>query len=308
MIRKAEADGGEASGSGPPPAGADGEESAAAAAAAVGDLVAALSRRRVYREVTLALRSGLRDAQADFSFLRTRGLRRLLKFLRSSAAAAASDESLRLFRHSQSLPDLQVIPVLFQNTLHPRKENPDVTLNHIFGVEPVKITSPPTDSEVALALRVLEGCCLLHSGSAALAYKYKAVKVLVNILSNRGIPEQEACLDALIALMLESSSNQMDFAECHGVEKIAELIKDEQADEILRLKCGEFLLLLIGNLNGKENSPLANIQEDIRRLLGEKCASLIWAASQFGSTLDAEQRQTALRIQARRVVESLELS
>lgn len=107
MIRKAEADGGEASGSGPPPAGADGEESAAAAAAAVGDLVAALSRRRVYREVTLALRSGLRDAQADFSFLRTRGLRRLLKFLRSSAAAAASDESLRLFRHSQSLPDLQ---------------------------------------------------------------------------------------------------------------------------------------------------------------------------------------------------------
>lgn len=52
-----------------------------------------------------------------------------------------------------------------------------MTLNHIFGVEPVKITSPPTDSEVALALRVLEGCCLLHSGSVALAYKYKAVKV-----------------------------------------------------------------------------------------------------------------------------------
>nr|CAD1830285.1 unnamed protein product [Ananas comosus var. bracteatus] len=259
MIRKAEADGGEASGSGPPPAGADGEESAAAAAAAVGDLVAALSRRRVYREVTLALRSGLRDAQADFSFLRTRGLRRLLKFLRSSAAAAASDDSLRLFRHSQSISELQVIPVLFQNTLHPRKENPDVTLNHIFGVEP--------------SFRRLLS---LHSGSAALAYKYKAVKVLVNILSNRGIPEQEACLDALIALMLESSSNQMDFAECHGVEKIAELIKDEQADEILRLKCGEFLLLLIGNLNGRENSPLANIQEDIRRLLGEKCASLIW--------------------------------
>lgn len=75
------------------------------------------------------------------------------------------------------LCSVTVIPVLFQNTLHPRKENPDVTLNHIFGVEPVKITSPPTDSEVALALRVLEGCCLLHSGSAALAYKYKAVKV-----------------------------------------------------------------------------------------------------------------------------------
>lgn len=75
----------------------------------------------------------------------------------------------------------------------------------------------------------------------------------------------------------------------------------------LRLKCGEFLLLLIGHVNGRDTPPLATIHEDTRRLLGERSASLIWAASQFGSTLDPEQRLTALQIQARRVLESLDL-
>uniref|UniRef100_A0A453QHV8 Uncharacterized protein n=1 Tax=Aegilops tauschii subsp. strangulata TaxID=200361 RepID=A0A453QHV8_AEGTS len=69
-----------------------------------------------------------------------------------------------------------VIPVLFQNSLHQPKD-PAVTLDHIFGVEPAKITSPSTDSEIALALRVLEGCCLLYSRCTALAHKYKAVQV-----------------------------------------------------------------------------------------------------------------------------------
>lgn len=76
---------------------------------------------------------------------------------------------------------------------------------------------------------------------------------------------------------------------------------------LIRLKCGEFLLLLIGHVNGRERSPMAAVHEDIRRLMGEKSASLIWAASQFGSTLDPEQRLMALHIQARRVLESLDL-
>jgi hypothetical protein len=75
----------------------------------------------------------------------------------------------------------------------------------------------------------------------------------------------------------------------------------------LRLKCGEFLQLLIGHVNGRDSPPLATIHEDTRRLLGETSASLIWAASQFGSTLDPEQRLTALQIQARRILESLDL-
>ncbi|PIN14459.1 hypothetical protein CDL12_12920 [Handroanthus impetiginosus] len=268
------------------------------------ELVKSLDKQRLYREVTLALRTGLREARAEFSFLRIRGLRSILKFLRS---VAESDDTINLFCHSQSIPELQVVPVLFQHSLKEVEDQTVKNLDHIFTVEPMKISSPSTDDEVALALRVLEGCCLLHRESTVLAHQHKAVTVLMNILSTRGVLEQGACLDALIAIMLDSSSNQMDFEACNGIEEVALLIRDKQVEENLRLKCGEFLLLLIGHVNGREKPPMMTIHEDVRRFLGEKSASLIWAASQFGSTLDPEQRLTALHIQARRVLESVDL-
>ncbi|OVA06336.1 Cell division protein Cdc14 [Macleaya cordata] len=270
----------------------------------VGELVSSLNKQRIYREVTLALRTGLRDASAEFSFLRVRGLRNLLKFLRS---VAESESAIRLFSHSQSVRELQVLPVLFENSFKQSKDDPIPNLDHIFSVEPMKITSPSTDTEIALALRVLEGCCLLHRGSTASAHQFNAIKVLMNILSTRGVLERGACLDAFISIMLDSSTNQMDFEACRGIDKVAKLMKDKQADEDIRLKCGEFLLLFIGHINSRERPPKLRVHEDIRRLLGERSASLIWAASQFGSTLDPEQRQTALHIQARRVLESLEM-
>ncbi|KAI3981893.1 hypothetical protein MKX01_041156 [Papaver californicum] len=272
--------------------------------AVVEELVSSLNKQRIYREVTLALKTGLRDASAEFSFLRVRGLRNLLKFLQS---VAESDSSITLFSHSQSLLELQVVPVLFQNSFRQPKGEPIPNLDHIFYVEPMRITSPSTDTEIALALRVLEGCCLLHRGSTALAHQFNAIKVLMSILSTRGVLERGACLDAFIAIMLDSSANQMDFEACRGIEKVTKLIKDKQADENIRLRCGEFLLLLIGHLNSRERPPKVRVHDEIRRLLGERSASLVWAASQFGSTLDPEQRQTALHIQARRVIESLEL-
>ncbi|KAK9103935.1 hypothetical protein Sjap_021189 [Stephania japonica] len=280
--------------------------SSTTSATAVDELVSSLKKQRVYREVTLALRTGLHDASANFSFLRVRGLRNLLKFLKS---VTESDSTILLFCFTQSVPDLQVVPVLFQNSLRqaPRDDETVPNLEHLFSVEPVKITSPSTHTELALALRLLQGCCLLHRDSAALAFKCNALQVLMDVLSSRGVLERVACLDALVSILLDSSSNQMEFEACHGIEKIAELIKDKQVDDSIRLKCGEFLLLLIGHLNGKERPTMSRINDEIPQLLGEKSASLIWAASQFGSTLDPEQRQTALHIHAGRVLESLEL-
>lgn len=80
------------------------EAAAAAATSAVDELVNSLNKQRIYREVTLALRTGLRDVRAEFSFLRVRGLRFLLKSLRS---IAQSDSSITLFSQTQSIPDLQ---------------------------------------------------------------------------------------------------------------------------------------------------------------------------------------------------------
>ncbi|CAN1238461.1 hypothetical protein LINGRAPRIM_LOCUS2115 [Linum grandiflorum] len=116
---------------------------------------------------------GLRGARAEFSFLRLRGLRSILNFLRS---VSPSDSIIALFSQTQSIPDLQVVPVLFQHSL---KESDDVnvveSLDHILGVEIVRITSLSTDTKVALALRVLEGCCLLHRESTLLAHQHKAI-------------------------------------------------------------------------------------------------------------------------------------
>ncbi|KAL8538065.1 hypothetical protein ACS0TY_000135 [Phlomoides rotata] len=138
------------------------------------DLVRSLDKQRLYGEVTLALRTGLREARAEFSFLRTRGLRSILKFLRS---VAESDETINLFCHSQSIPELQVVPVLFQHSLKEVEDQIVTNLDHIFMVEPMEIISPSNDAEVALALRVLEGCCLLHCESSILAHQHKAITV-----------------------------------------------------------------------------------------------------------------------------------
>ncbi|GKF88702.1 armadillo-type fold protein [Tanacetum coccineum] len=70
---------------------------------AVDDLVGSLDEQRLYREVTLALRTGLRDARSDFSFLRLHGLRNILKFMRS---VADNDSIINLFIHTQSIPSL----------------------------------------------------------------------------------------------------------------------------------------------------------------------------------------------------------
>ncbi|KAF0930477.1 hypothetical protein E2562_032903 [Oryza meyeriana var. granulata] len=161
----------------------------------------------MYRDLAQSLRCGLRDAAAGFSFLRLRGLRSLLRALRSAADA---DASVRLFRQSQALRDLQVVPVLFEHSLRRAQDDAVVTVGQVLGIEPaVKLRNPATDSEVALALRVLEGCCLLCQDCAAASHRYNAVKVLLNILMTRGMLEQRACLDTLLALMVDSSENLM---------------------------------------------------------------------------------------------------
>lgn len=72
--------------------------------ASVVELVNSLHQQRVYREVTLALTTGLRDARAEFSFLRLRALRSILNFLNS---IVDSDSTIYLFNLTQSIPQLQ---------------------------------------------------------------------------------------------------------------------------------------------------------------------------------------------------------
>lgn len=75
-----------------------------------------------------------------------------------------------------------VVPVLFQHSLKDWDDQKVANLDHIFGVEPLKIAGPSSDAEVALALRVLEGCCLLHRQSSVLAHQHKAIQVIFHLI------------------------------------------------------------------------------------------------------------------------------
>ncbi|EAZ16709.1 hypothetical protein OsJ_32185 [Oryza sativa Japonica Group] len=228
------------------PGAAAGDE---AAAAAGGRRPKASERRRMYRDLAQSLRCGLRR--------RVRGV--LLppppRPPRGSSAPSdplfPADADARLFRHSQALRDLQVVPVLFEHSLRRAQGDAVVTVGQVLGISPaVKLSNPATDSEVALALRVLEGCCLLCRDCAAAAHRYDAVKVLLNILMTRGTLEQKACLDTLLALMVDSSENLMDFKEHEGLDKIGDLVKDTQRDDNVRCSCDLYVLKYIERFNG----------------------------------------------------------
>ena len=50
-----------------------------------------------------------------------------------------------------------------------RSKEPNGWIMFYFGVEPMKISRPSIDAEVALA-QVLEGCCLLHKENMIVAH------------------------------------------------------------------------------------------------------------------------------------------
>jgi hypothetical protein len=112
-----------------------------------------------------------------------------------------------------------------------------------------------------------------------------------------------------------------EFERHHGVRQVAELVKNGNIDEELRLKCAEFLLLVVGNVipssskfidniedeEGREEpSRIESVQDDILELLGEEIASLLWAAGQLWSSIDSERKQSSLQFQAQQLLDCLD--
>lgn len=279
----------------------------------IAELVCSLTQRRLYRELVLALRLGLEDAQADFSFLRVKGLKALIKAL---ASVPASDTLIHLFQDSQADKTLQVVPVLFEHSLAPARNPPVLPSDPLSLNEPVQVVSPPTDYEVALALRVLEGCCLLDKGSRVLAAQHMAIKEVIELLSAGGVLEQGACLDVLPALMLDTHINQQEFLRHQGIKKIWELVKYGHVDEAMRLKCAEFLLLLVGDLLPTDHDENTEFQvsaesalEELHELLGDLFSSILKQVDHVAASLSNNQaREEVLRSQAKLLLELIDSS
>lgn len=182
--------------------------------------------------------------------------------------------------------------------------------------EPLQVVSPPTDYEVALALRVLEGCCLLDKRSRIVASQHMAIKEVIELLSAGGVLEQGACLDALPALMLDTPINQQEFISHQGIQKISDLVKHGHADKMMRLKCAEFLLILVGNLlpHGiDDDSGIHLSAEDalmeLQELLGDAFVSVLKEAEQAVTSFsESQEREDALQSQAKQLLDSLDSS
>ncbi|MCO5568190.1 hypothetical protein L7F22_021886 [Adiantum nelumboides] len=209
-----------------------------------------------------------------------------------------------------------VVPVLFAHSLAPARSPPVLPSDPLSLEGPLQVVSPPTDYEVALALRVLEGCCLLDKGSRVLASQHMAIKEVIELLSAGGVLEQGACLDALPALLLDTSINQQEFLKHQGVKKISELVKHGHVDESMRLKCAEFLLLLVGDLlpSGSEENdelqlPTEGALEELQELLGDVVSTVLEQVDQVMASLSSSQsREEVLRSQAKLLLELLDSS
>ncbi|KAG0585913.1 hypothetical protein KC19_2G049000 [Ceratodon purpureus] len=273
----------------------------------VTELVVALSDQRVYREVVWSLKRGLRDARSEFSFVRVRGLNALAKFMSS----AVSDEKvIELFRDCQSYRELQVVPVLFDYTLAPRKRLAKNLSILTPGAQAASsdVESSPTSVEVALGLRVLEGCCLLYNGCRTTASRHAAVSELIDLFLAGGPSVQSHCLDGLLALMLESSSNQKEFERVHGLRKFAEMLRNNHLDPVIRLRIAEFIVILISQIlpsankgfgpAGEDSKPAWMTkwaQQELVELLGEESSAVVDDIIDAGrhKFSDQEGQQTA---------------
>lgn len=80
----------------------------------------------------------------------------------------------------QCLVGLPVVPVLFDYTLAPRKRLAK-NLDTLAGGEAGSFMESSRTVEVALALRVLEGCCLVSSACRTTASEHGAVSVNLSI-------------------------------------------------------------------------------------------------------------------------------
>ncbi|KAG0590358.1 hypothetical protein KC19_1G093100 [Ceratodon purpureus] len=269
------------------------------------ELVMALSDQRLYREVVWSLKRGLHDARSEFSFVRMRGLNALAKFMSSAANA---EKVMELFRGSQSYQELQVVPVLFDYALAPRKRLAK-NLGIVGAAEAGSdVESAPTTAEVTVALRVLEGCCLLYSGCRATASQHAAVSELIDFFLAGGPSVQSTCLDGLLAVMLDSPPNQKEFERVHGLRKIAEMLRNSHLDPDIRLKIAEFIVILISQVlpNGNRGFGIGEgskpawmtkwAQQELVEILGEESSALVDGIIDAGRQTfsDQDNQQTSM--------------
>eukprot|EP00850_Spirogloea_muscicola_P007989 SM000041S15548 [mRNA] locus=s41:797251:799328:+ [translate_table: standard] len=173
-----------------------------------------------------------------------------------------------------------VVCVLFQNTLAPpvpEREPPPCSppARRAVSAEARRAAALALEDETVAALRVLEGCCLMEPLCREHAASFHAVQDhLERLVAAGSQPKlQGACLDALLALLLDSPTNQQELMRLKGMTTVATLSTNVHVDPATRSKCTEFIQLVVEQI----------LPED-----GEAPQSPAWSAPDDGGDVDRD--------------------
>ncbi|GAQ86194.1 impaired sucrose induction 1 [Klebsormidium nitens] len=271
---------------------------------ALDDIIASLDEQRQARELALQLRLGIQDAQAEFSYLRLKGLRALAATV---AACLADSKWTRRFREAQLSPELQIVPCLFSHSLAPpprsQPPSPSGSPGRVLG-QPAVPLSPPGEEEVVVALHLLQGCCLVNAICKEQATKRGAVKALAErLLAATVVPVRVACLDALLTLLIGNPENVQEFKRLGALKQTTDLVQNAHVLEQVRLKALEFLALLLADAShtakqypdGAEDLPTA-FEEEIRTALGTVVLNQLQQAVENGAFIEGRLETLAQSI------------
>eukprot|EP00898_Chlorokybus_atmophyticus_P005092 jgi/Chlat1/5584/Chrsp369S05363 len=277
----------------------------------VEQLVVELLKRRSERELAYALRRGLKDLNGGFSYSRKKGLTTLTAALREATLSPT------LFAELQKNPELEVAPALIRCVLAPQS----AASNSRSEEDPLTCRpappphSPPADDEIISALHVLQGCCLLDPASRAAAGDERAVKVLVGRLPGFDAAVKEACLEALLALLLDDVDNQRELADNNGVTIISRSLMDASLPIHTRCQCAEFLHLLVTHVLAKSDIALsptseplytaAHAQRAVQNVIGTQATSVLLQSADLNPSSSTGASKSSLAALAQSVVHTL---
>ncbi len=148
-------------------------------------------------------------------------------------------------------------------------------------------------NELADALDVIQGCCLLHYPSKELiGVQCQGVKLLLDhVLSQQSVSVQLAALDCLLALMVDCNEVQNEFHAHKGLKTLVDLLKLKTVRNEVRHKIAAVLLFMTRYFNEQREENKQRVQS----LLGDKLTSALMQAVQLTNRTQDEKFEVFIK-------------
>lgn len=269
-----------------------------------------LSREREQREMSVNLEYGISDVTSGFSHFCLRGLRTLISIVREASTEPRMVQNLQVLQRKDS--SLRLVPLIMREFLvdGPRTETGRDGRQTI----PVGNSgSTVSEEEEELALRLLQGICLIDPPSRIDAAERGAIRVLLHQLPQySGVAARAACLEVLLTLQMgwEGRLARHHMRMQQGCTVIADVLQRKADPLDARRRCVEFLVLQLTHLclavdaadATGESESYSSMSAEIRGALGEE----VYAVLEAQINLKSHDRVQQLNQRALSVIEIID--